>query len=87
MIGTTNGCAVTVTLKVAAGTGTFASNLRLCEGVRLSVSCTRWNEVGGAVPWSCGAAAALADRVNSIAGSVRANVVVRSRLATGFKTV
>ena len=87
MIGTTNRCSVTVTLKVAAGTGTFASNLRLCEGVRLSASCTRWNEVGGGVPWSCGEAVALADSDDSIAGSVRASVVVRSRLATGIKTV
>ena len=87
MIGTTNACSVTVILKVAAGTGTFASNLRLCEGVRLSVSCTLWNEVGGAVSWSCGAAVALASSVSSAMGNAKASVVVRRRLATELKTV
>jgi hypothetical protein len=50
------------------------------------VSCTRSKEVGGAAAGSCGAAVALAESVNSIAGSVRASVVVR-RLATVIKTV
>ena len=67
MIGTTNGRSVTVTLNVAAGTGTFTSNLRLFEGgVRLSVSCTRSMDIGSVVPGSCGAAVPLAGSVNNL---------------------
>src|SRR6185369_15159746 len=54
MMGTTKGRPVTVTLKVAAGTGMFESNLRLLEGVLLSPSLTRSSEAGGGLPGSCG---------------------------------
>jgi len=79
MIGSTKRRWFTVTLKVAAGTGTCTSNLRLWEGVRLSDSLTRSTERGVAAFGSCGAAAAASGQNVAINSAI---VVFRNEVVT-----